>query len=191
METTENTSAPAEQPLQEQPAAAPPPAATVDEKPTNDADKLAQQVEHWKSMARKQEARAKENAAAAARLTEIEDAQKSEAEKLQARLDAAEKRAADAEQARLRAEIAQSKGVPADLLAGATEEELLAAADKLLEFRGQQASTPAADYGRTTDASPTKPRQLTKADMANMSAAQINEAYEAGLLDDVMAGRSR
>lgn len=190
METTENTSTPAE-PLQEPAAAAPPPAATADDTPTADADKLAQQVEHWKSMARKQEARAKENAAAAARLTEIEDAQKSEAEKLQARLEAAEKRAADAEQARLRAEIAQSKGVPAELLAGATEEELLAAADKLLEFRGQQASTPAADYGRTTDASPTKPRQLTKADMANMSSAQINEAYEAGLLEDVMAGRSR
>ena len=129
---------------------------------------------------------AKEGRAAKARLTEIEDAQKSEAEKLQAKLEAAERRAAEAEQARLRAEIAQTKGVPADLLAGGTEEELTASAERLLAFRGQQ---PAPEYGRGTDAPPTKPRQLTKADMASMSPADIVKADEAGLFDDLKAGR--
>lgn len=131
---------------------------------------------------------AKEGREAKARLAEIEDAQKSEAERLQARLEAAEQRAAAAEQARLRAEIAQTKGVPADLLAGSTEEELNASADRLLEFRGK---APAPEYGRGTDAPPTKPRQLTKADMASMSAEEIVKADEAGLFDDLKAGRTR
>lgn len=184
MDTTTADSAPtADAPATDTPADQPP-AATADTAP--DAGKLAAQVEHWKSMARKNEARAKENAAAAARLTEIEDAQKSEAEKLQAKLEDAERRAAEAVQARLRAEIAQTKGVPADLLTGSTEDELAAAADRLLEFRGQP---PAPEYGRGTDAPPTRPRQLTKADMASMSAADIVKADEAGLFDDLKAGR--
>jgi hypothetical protein len=147
-----------------------------------DADYVAK----LRAEAAKYRNQAKENAAAAARLTEIEDAQKSEAEKLQAKLDAAEQRATAAEQARLRAEIAQTKGVPADLLAGGTEEELTASAERLLAFRGQQ---PAPEYGRGTDAPPTKPRQLTKADMASMSAADIVKADEAGLFADLKAGR--
>lgn len=170
-----------------QPEAAPveAPAATAAAE-TPDATKLASQVEHWKAMARKNEARAKENATAAQRLAEIEDAQKSEAEKLQAKLEAAERRAAEAEQARLRAEIAQTKGVPADLLTGATEDELNAAAERLLAFRGQP--TPP-EYGRGTDAPPTKPKQLTKTDMARMTPEQIVKADDAGLFDDLKAGR--
>ena len=131
---------------------------------------------------------AKEGREAKARLSEIEDAQKSEAERLQAKLEAAEQRATAAEQARLRAEIAQTTGVPADLLAGSTEEELTASAERLLAFRGQP---PAPEYGRGTDAPPTKPRQLTKADMSSMSAEEIVKADEAGLFDDLKAGRTR
>ncbi len=175
---------PTEAPEQQNPA----PAATAEPAVAPDAEKLASQLEHWKSMARKNEQRAKENAAAAARLTEIEDAQKSEAEKLQAKLEAAERRAAEAEQARLRAEVAQTKGVPADLLSGSTEDELQASADALLAFRGQP---PAPEYGRSTDAPPKKPRQLTKADMSSMSADEITKADEAGLFDDLKAGRTR
>lgn len=169
------------------------PAAETAETATPDPGKLAAQLEHWKAMARKNEQRAKENAAAAkenaaaaAKLAEIEDAKKSEAEKLLAKLEAAEQRAAAAEQARIRAEIAQSKGVPADLLSGTTEEEMTASADRLLAFRGQQ---PAPEYGRSTDAPPTKPKQLNRADMARMTTEQIVEADNAGLFDDLKAGR--
>lgn len=75
---------------------------------------------------------------AAAKLAELEAANQTEAEKTQARLEAAEKRAAELEVQALRAEVANEKGVPAKLLAGATREELEAAADELIAFRGEQ-----------------------------------------------------
>lgn len=97
----------------------------------------------WKAEARKWETRAKDNAAkakvndgAAQRLREIEDADKSEAEKATARAEAAEKRAAEAEAKALRADIATEKNVPAALLSGSTREELEKSADALIAFRG-------------------------------------------------------
>lgn len=75
---------------------------------------------------------------AAEKLAEIEAANQSEAEKAQARAEAAERRAAELEVQALRAEVANEKGVPAKLLAGATREELEAAADELIAFRGEQ-----------------------------------------------------
>jgi hypothetical protein len=96
----------------------------------------------WRAEAKKWETRAKENKSAADKLAEIENANKSEAEKLQARAEAAEKRAADleaAEQQRIaKAEAARQvadwkaqivadpkfEGVPASALRGSTEDEL-------------------------------------------------------------------
>lgn len=75
--------------------------------------------------------------ARAAKLAEIESANQTEAEKVQARLDAAEKRASELEAKALRSEVAASKGVPAALLTGSTQEELEAAADALIAFRGE------------------------------------------------------
>jgi hypothetical protein len=75
---------------------------------------------------------------AADRLSEIESANKTEAEKAAARAEAAEKRAAELEAKALRAEVAAAKGVPAALLTGGTQEELEAAADALIAFRGEQ-----------------------------------------------------
>ncbi|MEW2011401.1 hypothetical protein AB0300_18220 [Microbacterium sp. NPDC078814] len=99
----------------------------------------------WKAEARKWESRAKQNLAdakanegAAQRLAEIEEAQKTEAQKAQERLEAAEKRAAELELRAARAEVAATKGVPANLLSGSTQEELEASADALLAFRGEQ-----------------------------------------------------
>lgn len=103
----------------------------------------------WKAEARKWESRAKENLSAAKanegaaqRLAEIEEAQKTEAQKAQERLEAAEKRAAELELKATRAEVANVKGVPANLLSGSTQEELEASADALLAFRGEQAKGP-------------------------------------------------
>lgn len=99
----------------------------------------------WKAEARKWESRAKENLAsakanegAAKRLAEIEESQKTEAQKAQERLEAAEKRAAELELKAARAEVAAEKGVPANLLTGSTREDLEASAEALIAFRGTQ-----------------------------------------------------
>ena len=75
---------------------------------------------------------------AADRLKALEEANKTEAEKVADKLAAAEKRAAELEAKALRAEVAAAKGVPAALLTGSTAEELEAAADALIAFRGEQ-----------------------------------------------------
>lgn len=99
----------------------------------------------WKAEARKWEERAKANRAeaqanseAAARLAEIEEATKT-AEQKQA--EALANAQAELEQLRsqaLRAEVAAEKGVPVGLLTGTSREELVAAAEALIEFRGKQ-----------------------------------------------------
>jgi len=97
---------------------------------------LAAEVEKWKALSRKNEERAKGNDAAAKRLAEIEEANKTEAEKLQARADAAEKALAERDQkddlAKLITEVADAKKVPAAILRGATREELEEHADAYL-----------------------------------------------------------
>ena len=89
----------------------------------------------WKAEARKWEQRAKENSGAAARLTEIEEASKTEAQKLADRAAAAEAKAAAYEAreqiAGWKAEVAESTGVPAVALAGSTKEEIEAHAATL------------------------------------------------------------
>ena len=109
----------------------------------------------WKAEARKWESRAKDNLAsakanedAARRLAEIEEAQKTEAQKAQERLDAAEKRAAELELRSIRAEVAAEKGVPASLLSGSTQAELEASADELIKFRGEQKPSASSAIGR-------------------------------------------
>jgi hypothetical protein len=122
------------------PAAAPltegetPPAAAP-AAPADDATKSpADEVSKWKELARKNEARAKENAEAAKRLAEIEESQKSETQRLEERAATAEKANADASQELMRLRIAIAKGRPeiAARLRGSTEEEIAADADELL-----------------------------------------------------------
>lgn len=78
--------------------------------------------------------------ARAAKLDEIEEANKTEAQKLADRAEAAEKRAAEYESKAMRSDVAADKGVPVALLSGSTKEELEASADALLAFRGEQKS---------------------------------------------------
>lgn len=95
-----------------------------------------------------------EGQAAIAKLAELEDAQKTEAQKAQDALAQAQQELAVERGARERAEVAAAKGVPAELLNGSTREELEASADALITFRGQQADTRlhVATEGRTTGA---------------------------------------
>lgn len=76
--------------------------------------------------------------AKAERFAELEESQKTEAQKAQDRLAAAEKRAADLELKAARAEVAAAKGVPVELLSGGTQEEIEASADALIAFKGEQ-----------------------------------------------------
>ena len=82
----------------------------------------------WKAEARKWEARAKENSEAATKLTAIEEASKTEAQKLADRAAAAEKRVAEFESreqiAKWKTEVAEASGVSAAVLRGSTKEEL-------------------------------------------------------------------
>ena len=79
--------------------------------------------------------------ARASKLAEIEEANKTEAEKVAERLAAAEKRAGELEAKATRAEVAAAKGVPVALLSGGTKEELEASADALIQFKGESGST--------------------------------------------------
>lgn len=74
--------------------------------------------------------------AQAAELSQIKDSQKTEAQKLQDERDAARTELESERSARLRAEVAAAKGVPVELLSGGTQDELEAAADALIKFRG-------------------------------------------------------
>jgi len=76
--------------------------------------------------------------AKAQKYAEWEEANKTEAQKTADRLAAIERENAELKSGKLRAEVAADKGVPSVLLTGSTQEELEAAADALLAFRGEQ-----------------------------------------------------
>lgn len=184
----------ADEPTQDQPN--PDPAATEEpgstEEPTQPDP--AAEVEKWKALARKHEQRAKENADKARRLDEIEEASKTELEKAQARAEAAEKAMQEASLKALRAEIAAAKGVPVNLLSGTTEDELNAAADALLAFKGTTPKAPSKD-GQGNVGDPIKGTgQWTRTDLERAKNegryADIDDAREKGLLADVLAGKS-
>ena len=99
--------------------------------------KPTETVEFWKQKAREQEARAKANAEAATKLQQLEDRDKTEAQRLTERAEAAEKRAAEIEGRAIRLEVAAEKGLTpaqAQRLVGETREQLEADADALLEM---------------------------------------------------------
>jgi len=98
----------------------------------------------WKAEARKWEQRAKENSAAAKRLAEIEEANKTEAEKTAERLAKAEQAAAEAEARALRRDIALEHKLSKDdaaLLDAVTDEEAMRhLAERLAQQAAEQAS---------------------------------------------------
>jgi hypothetical protein len=112
-----------------------------DPKDEKDPKDWQAEAEKWKSLSRKHEEASKKNATAAARLQELEDEKKSDAEKAADKAAAAETRATNAERANLRLEVALDKapeGMPiaqarklAKRLTGDTKEELEADAAEL------------------------------------------------------------
>ena len=102
----------------------------------------------WKAEARKWESRAKENKDAAAKLKELEDAQKTEQERLTDKLTETETRAKEAELRAARLEVATEKGLPKTsikFLTGTTAEELSESADELLSLMKPSDKEPSDD----------------------------------------------
>lgn len=123
------------------------------------------EAEKWKSLSRQHEAQAKANAEAAKKIQEIEDATKSETERLQDKVARAEAQAKDlgAENARLR--VALTKGLSAEqmeFLTGDTEEELSERADKLLALIKPDSEEEEPEEAVAGLSAPTAPRPKLK-----------------------------
>lgn len=101
---------------------------TEDESAEQQAKKPTETVEFWKTKAREQEKRAKENAAAAKKLSELEESQKTELQKAIERAEAAEGVAyaltAAQEINDFKAQVSKRTGVPVDVLRGTNIEEI-------------------------------------------------------------------
>jgi hypothetical protein len=112
------------------------------EQQADEQPKPTETVEFWKQKAREQEKRAKENAAAAKRLAEFEESQKSEAEKMADRIKQLESEAAAAGRDALRFKVASKYGIgdeDADLfLTGSDEETLTKQAERLAARTAEQ-----------------------------------------------------
>lgn len=163
--------------------------------PTVETPDPAAEVAKWKALSRKNEERAKENEAAAKRLAEIEEANKSETEKLQARAEAAEKALAEREAketlAALAAEVAKEKKVPAEILRGATREELEAHADLYLSTLPTVPAAPSADgLGAVGAPIGGADDQITREELASMSQKEIAAALEEGRLKKLMGAKT-
>lgn len=96
--------------------------------------------------AERERANAAEKAAkdALAKVKEFEDRDKTEAQRHQEALEQAQRELAELTVAKTRAEVASTKGVPAEVLAGPasdSQEDLESWADQLIAFKGEPASS--------------------------------------------------
>lgn len=139
----------------------------------------------WKAEARKWEKLAKENKGAADKLTALEEAQKTEAQKLADRATKAEQTAATAQAEALRWRIAARNGISDEdaeiFLTGTTEESLTKQAERLVALRGpgQQASAAVGPQGQRTPVEALRPGALPNPPEPTL-ADQIAAAEKAG-----------
>lgn len=126
--------------------------------------------------------------ARADKLAEIEESQKTEAQKQREALEQAQKELTEVTAAKTRAEVAAEKGVPAGLLSGSTREDLEASADALIEFRGEQLQAPAMQPVPTEGTNLGNPgkSQLNDSDIESMSPEDINKARREGRLNKLL-----
>jgi len=144
------------------------------EKPAEQPAKPAQAETDWKAEARKWEARAKEYKPAAERLAEIEEAQKSEQQKLEDRAAKAEAEATAkaAELARYQAAINHKITDERELklLTGKTPEELEEQAAAIAALRGEKGPAVPKPDPSVGPKEPTKPNGLAGAISAHYDA---------------------
>jgi Fe2+ transport system protein B len=141
---------------------------------------------------REQRARNAALAEKARKLDEIEQANKSEAEKLAERAAQAEARATALETAAIRNQIALERGLTptqAKRLMGATREELEADADELLaDLKASRPSAAASADGQGRQGEPVgSAKQITSRDqLGSMTSQERLAAYRDGRLDGLM-----
>jgi hypothetical protein len=136
-----------------------------DQDPKTDKDKgpdLAAEVAKWKALARKHEARVKELSPAAARLKEIEDANKSELEKAKDRETALQIELQKYRVAEVRRAAASAAGLDpelAEFITAVDEEEAKAQAEKLAErFKATASNNKSADFKQGPRTTPPAPK---------------------------------
>lgn len=133
----------------------------------------------------------KASADALAKVKEYEDAQKSESERLAAKVSELEARAAKAEADALRQRIVSEAGIPADLadlVSGSDEATMRATAERLKAHIAPPRFAGTANQGPQNVADSGQPKQLYST--AGMSPAQIEAARAAGQFNDWMAGKT-
>lgn len=142
-------------------------------KPTKPTDT----VDFWKAKAREQEKRAKANADAAQRLAELEDANKSEQQKL---AEAAQQAQADAAQARaeaLRYRVATKFGIADEeaelFLTGTDEDTLTRQGEALAELKKSTVKPPAGVYVPQSGHQPAPPA-LNSDDLEQALRSKLN-----------------
>lgn len=140
---SENPKNPPAQPAGQQPAP------QEQDSSSNSSTGETETVDYWKSRSRQNEQRAKDNAAAAKRLAEIEDAQKTEAQRSADALAAEKRRADEASREALSLRIATEHHLgpeDAELLAGLPDEDAMRKLAKRLEAQaagnGEQSQQP-------------------------------------------------
>lgn len=194
-----STTPPPPQPPQAQPPApakqeapAPPPA-TDDKKPETD----------WKAHARTWEERARENEAKAKKWEEAEAAKRTKEENDRIAISEANERARKAEEQLVRERVARTTGVDPDFLSGGTEEEMRAAAQRLLDWRGPQGNsqppppqTSAVPASTVTSAdkmgtAPNGLQQLTKEQFIALDPAERMAAVRAGQCTNLGVGKPK
>lgn len=145
---------------------------------TKTPEQLAAEVEKWKAMSRKHEAASQALADKAKKFDAIEEANKTEAQRLLDRVEAAEAKVKEAEVRAMRAEVATAKGVPVNLITGTTAEEMEAAADALVAFKGKPVIPDTGGGLRGGDVGG-QGAQLTQADLDKLAAEGKHEEIEA------------
>lgn len=144
-------------PEKSEPAQAPETGAA--EQPGQTEPKPSETLDFWKAKAREQEKRAKDNAAAAKRLAELEEANKSEAQKADDELANLKARLAEAESLNLRAAKAAAAGVPVELITASDEAGIDAQVKALVAWRADErkSGNHVPNEGRTSNSPKTDP----------------------------------
>ena len=128
-------------------------AATSDSEDQGKPDQLQAQLDHWKNIAKKQEQRAKSNAAAARELEEIKRSQMSAQERLEAERDQYRNEAAETAARLNRMMAAAAYDLPTSLidhLGGGTEEEINARAEAFAAAINEKTAAASTGNGHPT-----------------------------------------
>lgn len=168
----------------------------ADEQPTTlpEDHPLVKTLAAQKEQIRTLKAANQETSEKARQYDELQEANKTELQKLIDRAEKAEKVAAELQaekdRSRTAAKVSAETGVPAELLAGDTEDAMRDFAEKFQAYQKTQSPTPpsappASIVGNADSTPANQVKQLTQADLKTMTPAQIVEADRSGQLNEL------